>query len=657
MTFRRTVLGLTFLATGIALLELGIPALQDGRIPASSKWMLVFILGGLFFSGTGVLWGLSLTPRWQTFEAFFQRGLLALRRIRWVGIPILGLVGIGWLELIYLPYPALFERNDLFLSPALRLSLLWVLGVLTVPFWLALFPRLRGVEALAGALLFLGLLHRGGEYFFAVRDYPFSLGWSEASRFYYGSLFHSQAIYGESTPLPFLHPSRYLLLSIPHLIGNLPLWAHRLWQALLWFGMPLLNAFLLARRLSLASRSIRWLFIGWSALFLMQGPVYYHLLVASGIVLAGFDSRRFWRSFFVIVLASLWAGISRVNWFPVPAMLAIMLYLLEQPYPGNFWRWVKNPVIWGISGVVSAFLAQAMYIALSRQPDISSFGSSFFSSLLWYRLLPSPTYPPGILPLTVILSLPILFLIALNGKRQILHPLRLLGLSGMVFILFAGGLVVSTKIGGGANLHNLDAYWMTLWIWGSALFSGQVTGEQHPGVPFRKPAILIALAFILPFYPAVMEGRPIPVLDKARAEFELSLLKSYLKPAVENQQPVLFIWQRQLLTFHQIEGLRLIFPYETIDLMEYAMSDNRAYLQQFYDDLCHQRFAVIVSAQQNIVFKSPQDTFPEENNVWVTRVTIPILSYYKPLDTLDQSGTQILIPKENPPTCLRIAVP
>ncbi len=656
MTWRRAILGLTFLATAFALLELGIPAVQDGRLPASGKWMLAFAFGGLFFVLVAILWALSFTRQWHVAETALKRIVQALRKGAWLGVSIFVLAGLAWLELIFLPYPALFERNDLFLNPLLRLSLLWVLGTLLTPFLLALFPRLRPVEALAGALLFLGLIHRGGEYFFAVRDYPFTLGWSEASRFYYGSLFHAKAIYGEATPLPFLHPSRYLLLSIPYLVGNLPLWAHRLWQALLWFGMPLLNAFLLARRLPFSSRTIRRLFIGWSALFLMQGPVYYHLLVASGIVLAGFESRRFWKSLIVILLASLWAGISRVNWFPVPAMLAITLYLLECPYQGNFWRWVRAPLLWGIAGILSAFAAQAAYIALSGQPDISAFGSSFFSSLLWYRLLPSPTYPPGILPLTLILSLPLLALILSNASRAVLHPLRLIGLGGILFILFAGGMVVSTKIGGGANLHNLDAYWMVLWIWGSAIFTDLVSKEA-PFVSLRKPAILLALAFLLPLYPAMMEGRPIPVLDKARAEFELNLLRSYLKPAVERQQPVLFIWQRHLLTFHQIEGIPLVFPYETIDLMEYAMSDNRAYLQQFYDDLCHQRFAFIVSGPQNIVFKGPQDAFPEENNVWVTRAAIPILSYYEVIDTLDQSGTQILAPKANPPTCLKIAAP
>lgn len=656
MTWRRAVLGLTFLATGFALLDLGIPAVQDGRLPASGKWMLAFTLGGFFFVFVAILWALSFTRHWHIAENVLKRILQALRKGSWLGMGVLVLAALTWLELIFMPYPNLFERNDLFLNPLLRLSLLWVLGVLLTPFLMALFPRLQAIEALAGALLFLGLIHRGGEYFSAVRDYPFTLGWSEASRFYYGSLFHAKAIYGEATPLPFLHPSRYLLLSIPHLAGNLPLWAHRFWQALLWTGMPLLNAFLLARRLPFPSRTIQGLFIGWSTLFLMQGPVYYHLLIASGIVLAGFESRRFWKSLVIIVLASLWAGISRVNWFPVPAMLAITLYLMERPYQGNFWRWARNPLLWGLAGIFSAFIAQAGYIALSGQPDISSFGSSFFSSLLWYRLLPSPTYPPGILPLTLILSLPLLALIGSNASRSVLHPLRLIGSGGILIILFAGGMVVSTKIGGGANLHNLDAYWMVLWIWGSAIFTGQVSKEV-PFVPLRKPAILLALAFLFPLYPTVMEGRPIPILDKARAEFELNLLRAYLKPAVERQQPVLFIWQRHLLTFHQIEGVRLVFPYETIDLMEYAMSDNRAYLQQFYDDLCHQRFAYIVSAQQNIVFKGAQDAFPEENNVWVTRVTIPILSFYEAIDTLDQSGTQILVPKANPPTCLKIAAP
>ncbi len=65
-----------------------------------------------------------------------------------------------------------------------------------------------------------------------------SLGWSEASRYYYASLFFSKSVYGSTAALPSLHPTRYLLQSLPFLIPNLPLWVHRAWQVFLWISLP-----------------------------------------------------------------------------------------------------------------------------------------------------------------------------------------------------------------------------------------------------------------------------------------------------------------------------------------------------------------------------------------------------------------------------------
>ena len=48
-----------------------------------------------------------------------------------------------------------------------------------------------------------------------ISTYPFSLAWSEASRYYYASLWLSKQVYGQLIPPSVLHPSRYLLQAIP----------------------------------------------------------------------------------------------------------------------------------------------------------------------------------------------------------------------------------------------------------------------------------------------------------------------------------------------------------------------------------------------------------------------------------------------------------
>ena len=72
----------------------------------------------------------------------------------------------------------------------------------------------------AVALVILGLAYEVFLRYGAVTSYPLSMGWSEGSRYYYASLYFSKSIYGQSFALSTLHPTRYLLQSIPFLIPS-----------------------------------------------------------------------------------------------------------------------------------------------------------------------------------------------------------------------------------------------------------------------------------------------------------------------------------------------------------------------------------------------------------------------------------------------------
>ena len=178
-----------------------------------------------------------------------------------------------------------------------------------------------------------------------------------------------------------------------------------------------------------------------------------------------------------------------MNWFPVPAILAITLYLLEEPFSraGQFWRYIFKPVLWGVVGLVTALLGEAFYIAISGNTDLKAFGSSLTSALLWYRWFPSATNPIGIIPGTLIVSLPLFLLIYLSIRRHLnnLHPLRQAGLAIMLLILLAGGLVVSTKIGGGGDLHNMDAYMVMLALIGVYFMCQRVEPEAPSASRFE----------------------------------------------------------------------------------------------------------------------------------------------------------------------------
>src|SRR5690606_9962045 len=99
------------------------------------------------------------------------------------------------------------------------------------------------------AAVYLAAWYCAASFLNLVSDYPFSLEWSEVSRFYQASFYVSEQVYGVELPLPVTHPTRYLLQSLPFLWSEAPLWLHRLWQAVLWSVLPLLTSHLLARRL------------------------------------------------------------------------------------------------------------------------------------------------------------------------------------------------------------------------------------------------------------------------------------------------------------------------------------------------------------------------------------------------------------------------
>lgn len=484
-----------------------------------------------------------------------------------------------------------------------------------------------------------------------VNNYPFSLGWSEASRYYYASLPYSQRLYGIEIPLSFLHPSRYLMLGLPYLVGDLPLWIHRLWQSVLWIGMSGLGGMVFARRLRLTEQHFFWVFSGWSLLFLLQGPVYYHLMVCVILMLWGFDLRKPKKTWFFLILASIWAGISRINWVPVPALMAISLYLIEKPVSAerNAWRYMLPGVAWGVVGVLTALLSQAAYIPLSGHEDISKFGSSFTADLLWYRLLPNPTYPMGVLPAGILVTLGPIILIAVNwlrGRRD-WHILRVVGLIVTMLVLFIGGLVVSTKIGGGSNIHNLDAFMVIVWVAAGSIGLGRFASEQgeSPGLPWR-PWLMVALIVAITILWSLDIGKPFREPNYAQAQIDLARLQQVVQQHVEADEEILFITQRQLVIFHQVPGVKMVPEYELLTLMEMAMSNNQPYLQSFYSDLRQHRFPLIIADRQQKNFRDPEiDGFAEENNAWVEKVSTPLLENYRSILHLEVPGVDLLVPR------------
>ncbi len=589
--------------------------------------------------------GLVLLLRPQEFVSFWQGFVSDHAKAGWKLLGALFLV---------VPFPLLWlARFGIFAQDVPGfLPLFWV-------FWCVALLQASGLRMLIGtswekafaiALMLDGLVFQTYVIFQPVSSYPFSLGWSEASRYYYGSLLFSRSLYGHQLPLSAWHATRYFLLALPFLIRGLPLWADRLWQSLLWFGLTGLTAWSLSWRLRPTDKGLRYFLLSWSFLYYFQGAVYYHLLVSVIVVLIGFSVRHPWRSLIAVILASFWAGMSRINWYPVPALLAGALYLLEEPL--SHYRsplsYAAKPFLWGAIGLASAVSGQVFYYFISGNHDLSAYTSSLHSSLLFSRWLPNDTNPLGILPGILLVTLPLLILLywSVGGHLSNLHPLRRWGLVAILLPLFMGGLIVSSKIGGGGDLHNMDAFMLILAVMAAYVVARRVGYEASSSSPFRTaswPAMILLL--IVPVGFSLSRVVPPVQYDALQASADLATLRRTVHSYSKSGQ-VLFIYERHLLTFGMIPNVPVVQDYEVLTLMEMAISDNQPYLNRFHQDLHAHRFAAIVATKQNLDSKSVD--FAEESAVWNRLVAYPLLCEYVPVLTLQSSNIQVYIPRPSP---------
>jgi hypothetical protein len=636
-----------FLLISIALSALAIYQTEQQtqallKIRTRYKWVVVI---AIFIINMGI--GVFLLLRDRKNEEFWQKVEFVVTKPIWKSLGII---------LVIVAFPILWYAKFDFFGRAVPsffpLMWVWLWLALIQAAGLKMLTRASWAVSFGSAILLDGILFQSWFFLQPVTDYPFSLGWSEASRFYYGSLPFSRSVYGVELPLSVWHGTRYFLLSIPFLFGSSSLWISRLWQAILWLSLNGLAAFLLVRRLGWKDLTAKLLFGAWFFLFLFQGAVYYHLLVCVIIILAGVSSRNLPRSIVAVVIASFWAGMSRLNWFPVPVMLAIAMYFLEEPLSksGNALRYLARPFTFGALGIIFALIGQASYIAISGNQDLSAFGSSFTSALLWYRWWPSETNQLGVIPGVLLISVPLFAILVwmLRGRWNSLHPLRWFGLFALLVVLLVGGLVVSTKIGGGGDLHNMDAYIVLLGLITAYFISHQVSPEKTSPVIF--PTVqwpLLAFLFMIPVSFS-LSRIPSPIqYDKAQASEDLSVLRDTVQ-SYSRQGPVLFIYERHLLTFDMIPDVQVVPEYEVVTLTEMAISGNQPYLDRFYRDLHDHRFPAIVARRQNL--DAFAGDFAEESETWNRLVASRLLCEYEPILTLNSSNIQVLVPRAVP-TC------
>jgi len=274
-------------------------------------------------------------------------------------------------------------------------------------------------------------------------------------------------------------------------------------------------------------------------------------------------------------------------------------------------------------------------------------------SLIWERLLPNPTYSTGIVLALLLASGPILLYLVylLKTRRWRLDWLGGLAVLGGLLVFLVVGLVVSVKIGGGNNLHNLDMFLLAV-VFTAALAwkkGGYNTLIHLDREPLWVQGLWVLMMIIFAYQP-LKSAQPLKMAPRAMAADALQQITAEVEIAKDSGE-VLFLDQRQLLTFGYIRDVPVVDDYEKKYLMDQAMSNDAAYFAQFYEDLARKRFSLIISEPLKVNYKGSDYSFGEENDAWVKWVSQPLLCYYEPIQEFKRVRVVLLAPRQNPVNC------
>ncbi len=516
---------------------------------------------------------------------------------------------------------------------------------------------LESIGLSAGWLVLVSAITRS---LLLVVDDPFGMYWSEGNRLYDYSLVFGQDLYNYTghIPDPYNTPGRYSLWGVLYLWQGLPIWAHRLWNTILLTLPSFVLAWALTRKLSpFILRHALFLWI--TAFFILLAPLHPPFMIVAIIVaLFAFHPSAYVRGA-SLVAASLYAGISRWTWVFAPGAWGALtdLLLFYPKREGNWFKRLLPTALMAVLGAVPGFLLNIGNFLGYTTGEVTTAQQP----LLWYRLLPNLTLGPGIVLLILLTTGPLmaLLLYKLFSHQWKLDGFQLLAVLGALIGFLAVGLVISTKIGGGGDLHNLDMYIGTLIVVTVLGLAGQALSESK-GVDVRRwPSWVLAMLCLLvilpayqftPFHPSASYHAWLDLptrddTDKALREINGEVEK------YSQLGDILFMDQRQLLTFGYVNAVPFVPEYEKKYMMDQALASNETYFRPYYQDLANKRFALIVTEPLKVSLKEEGGVFSEENDLWVKWVSAPTLCFYEQILTDKDVGVEILVPRENPVGC------
>ena len=467
-----------------------------------------------------------------------------------------------------------------------------------------------------------------------INDYPLSQSWSETSHYYYASTFFAERIYGKSLMLPYIKQSMYMVLSLPFLIPDVNLFSLRLWERTLVIIIPILTSYFIIRRVSFSRRTNKYIFFIWCTLFLLQGPIYYHLLFIPIIFFILYRSGKVLRTSILVFFLSVWTGLSRINWYPVPGTLAALMFYLKVERDGRSFKSVAKyhtlPAFWLVLSMGTSFLSMYFYQGVSNV-DPRLLGSALYSKLLWYRLFPNPTFKPGILIGSLAVSGVVLFFIGKNLKKRNWSNSRKIAIVGIIAVFLLGGLIVSVKIGGGADLHNMDIYLMLI----AVLFIFLYFGKEKAGkeIDFLLQTRYKHLWIFLLYVPVIYISAnvpPLPELDYQTAADTIQTMQEEVNFYNDQGEDVLLATQHHLYTFDIISDVIQDPFYEKTLMMEVAISENKSLIQKYRNDMEEGKYPVIISDALFPGHKNRyESSFAEEQYYYAEYIADTIRKHYQ----------------------------
>ena len=683
----------------------------------SLKWFVAFVLFELFciLCLEGTILAAWRNEKFNSALARVAKLRNKLGALRWVLSAVVLVLPIWILQ---------YTAWGLVLHGQYLRWLLWAVSAILLGFlltrsdenaieWLGIVSALTLISGAAVFILSLG----------NVTSYPFSLGWSEGNRWWDYSIMFGRDIYiyPEDKSIPvLLDVGRQFIGGIPFLLPNVTIMQARLWTGLV-NAVPYFILGLVAFK-SAQFKRWQWILVSlWTMIFVLQGPIHPPLLWCA-IFVAFAWGKPLWLAVPLIFVTSYFAEVSRYTWMFAPGMWAAMLeFSSASKLTAKSAKSAKKDLklralsglsgstdrtVWaraisvGVAGILGGYAAPFFIPAWitrittliaggTESTDVSSLGSGVTLSgvsseagsqeLLWYRLFPNATYPEGILLGLLFAVVPLIAVLVYLSvtRRWALTFLQKLAVILPLLAFLVVGLIVSVKIGGGGDLHNMDMFIIGLLFAGAMAWhqSGAKWILESAASPVWMRLVLLFMVVYPAYYPMkflapnrvaeedmtwvmtladIPPQGPFPELLPYENDSDKALKD--IRNAIEEAAPngdILFIDQRQLLTFKYVTGVPLVPEYDKKVLINEAMSASESYFQNFYRDLAAQRFSLIITNPLHERIQTEEDNFGEENNAWVEWVSAPVLCFYEPVNTLKKVRIQLLVPKEDISACAK----